>query len=330
MKKLNRFTCLLFLIALAASQVCPATASANEVWVTPAVLNSSKVVGNWALTGTGYTRFSFVVPDNFTGLPEAKVVVLGQGSAPVTILYSFSLSVSRNGDSQAVRTYSQSGAGIGITPDVFTEIDVSSILPTDIPLSPGDYVSLYFNTTANAASANILGLRFIYSGPSGPAGPTGPQGPTGDAGAMGPPGVQGVKGDTGETGPQGIQGVKGDKGDTGATGPAGPVGPSGIIVMWSGSSSAIPAGWALCDGQNGTPDLRDRFVVGAGNAYAAGNTGGNVSHFHAGTTSLPNENGPVRNDGDKQRADEHHSHTFTTDTRENLPPYYALCFIMKL
>lgn len=38
--------------------------------------------------------------------------------------------------------------------------------------------------------------------------------------------------------------------------------PSGVIVMWSGSS--IPSGWALCDGTNGTPDLRDRFIVGAG------------------------------------------------------------------
>lgn len=39
--------------------------------------------------------------------------------------------------------------------------------------------------------------------------------------------------------------------------------PSGTVVMWSGTIATIPAGWALCDGQNGTPDLRDRFVVGA-------------------------------------------------------------------
>jgi len=50
--------------------------------------------------------------------------------------------------------------------------------------------------------------------------------------------------------------------------------PSGIITMWSGSIATIPAGWALCDGTSGTPDLRDRFVVGAGTTYTPGNTGG--------------------------------------------------------
>lgn len=38
--------------------------------------------------------------------------------------------------------------------------------------------------------------------------------------------------------------------------------PSGVIVMWSGSSDNIPEGWFLCNGDNGTPDLRDRFIVG--------------------------------------------------------------------
>jgi len=60
--------------------------------------------------------------------------------------------------------------------------------------------------------------------------------------------------------------------------------PKGGIIMWSGSVASIPEGWALCDGTNGTPDLRDRFVVGAGSGYAVGATGGsaniNVSHSH--------------------------------------------------
>lgn len=52
--------------------------------------------------------------------------------------------------------------------------------------------------------------------------------------------------------------------------------PTGGIVIWSGSASNIPSGWTLCDGTNGTPDLRNRFVVGAGNGsnYAVGNVGG--------------------------------------------------------
>jgi hypothetical protein len=60
--------------------------------------------------------------------------------------------------------------------------------------------------------------------------------------------------------------------------------PAGGIIMWSGTLTSIPAGWVLCNGQNGTPDLRDRFIVGAGGAYAVKSTGGvitnNLSHSH--------------------------------------------------
>ena len=67
-----------------------------------------------------------------------------------------------------------------------------------------------------------------------------------------------------------------------------------IIVIWSGAVVDIPAGWALCDGNNGTPDLLSKFVVGAGGAMTPGQTA---------TTNI------VTNSG---------------------VPYYALCFIMKL
>ena len=50
--------------------------------------------------------------------------------------------------------------------------------------------------------------------------------------------------------------------------------PSGGIILWSGSTASIPSGWVLCDGSNSTPDLRDRFVVGAGSSYAVNATGG--------------------------------------------------------
>ena len=61
--------------------------------------------------------------------------------------------------------------------------------------------------------------------------------------------------------------------------------PSGIVVLWSGASNAIPTGWSLCDGSGSTPDLRDKFIVGAGNNYAVNATGGSantpvVSHSH--------------------------------------------------
>lgn len=70
--------------------------------------------------------------------------------------------------------------------------------------------------------------------------------------------------------------------------------PTGGIIMWSGSIASIPATWALCDGTSGTPDLRDRFIAGAGGTYAPNTTGGAnsvtltmgqmPSHTHTGST----------------------------------------------
>lgn len=57
--------------------------------------------------------------------------------------------------------------------------------------------------------------------------------------------------------------------------------PSGFIGMWSGSAASIPAGWRLCDGTGGTPNLRDRFIVGAGASYSPGVTGGTVTQTPA-------------------------------------------------
>ena len=56
--------------------------------------------------------------------------------------------------------------------------------------------------------------------------------------------------------------------------------PLGGIVMFSGAVVDIPAGFQLCDGTNGTPDLRTKFVVGAGGGFAVGNEGGSFSHKH--------------------------------------------------
>lgn len=71
--------------------------------------------------------------------------------------------------------------------------------------------------------------------------------------------------------------------------------PSGIIMKWHGSAATIPANYVLCDGTNGTPDMRDSFVVGAGNTYTPGQTGGALtatstsstdgSHSHGGATA---------------------------------------------
>ena len=68
--------------------------------------------------------------------------------------------------------------------------------------------------------------------------------------------------------------------------------PTGCILIWSGSTGSIPSGFLLCDGTNGTPDLRNSFIVGAGNSYTVGQTGGSadaivVSHTHTATVTDP-------------------------------------------
>ena len=131
---------------------------------------------------------------------------------------------------------------------------------------------------------------------------------------------------------------------------------AGMIMLWSGSSATIPTGWLLCDGTNSTPDLRNRFVVGA--------TGGSadaivVSHTHTATVTDPGHNHTPQTLGSAQAGSDNggapvdastgygtgrtssvtststtgitvaNSTTGSSGTNANLPPYYALCYIMK-
>jgi hypothetical protein len=160
--------------------------------------------------------------------------------------------------------------------------------------------------------------------------------------------------------------------------------PSGCILIWSGATGSIPTGFVICDGTNGTPDLRDKFVIGAGLSYSVGQTGGSadaivVTHNHTATSSVtdpghthsnvltdnghqhqnPNLYGPVgaehygSGSGDFAYNITETSLNTTgisvsinsattgisvstttqnagqTGTNANLPPYYALAFIMK-
>ena len=140
--------------------------------------------------------------------------------------------------------------------------------------------------------------------------------------------------------------------------------PVGGIIMWSGSIGTIPTGWALCNGSNGTPNLQDRFIVGAGSGYSVAGTGGSanatlVSHSHTATSTstvsdpghrhrtngqstqqgvahpLGNgsiENGPLTSSS-TTGITVSTSTTISTEgssaTNANLPPYYALAFIMR-
>jgi len=109
--------------------------------------------------------------------------------------------------------------------------------------------------------------------------------------------------------------------------------PSGVIAIWSGSIGSIPAGWLLCDGSGGTPDLRDKFVPGAGTSYAVGATGGNVSHTHPFTSNLHSHGIPagaaIAAGGPFGPATTPIAASGTTNAANGLPPYYALAYIMK-
>ena len=117
--------------------------------------------------------------------------------------------------------------------------------------------------------------------------------------------------------------------------------PAGVIAIWSGATNAIPTGWVICDGNNSTPDLRDRFVVGAGNTYSVANTGGATStttqvsvNGNTGWASqVPNASSNPNASPEPQNSRDRHQHgwggTFTTSSFGILPPYYALAYIMK-
>ena len=132
--------------------------------------------------------------------------------------------------------------------------------------------------------------------------------------------------------------------------------PAGGIIMWHGSIVTIPAGWYICDGNNGTPDLRDRFIIGAGYSYSPGVTGGSadavvVSHTHGindpghhhsyietpiDEIAGPNVNanpgvyiGTATNDTGNTFTNITINTVGVSGTNANLPPYYALAYIMK-
>jgi hypothetical protein len=136
--------------------------------------------------------------------------------------------------------------------------------------------------------------------------------------------------------------------------------PTGMISLWYGSIGSVPTGWYLCDGTNGTPDLRDKFVVGAGSTYSVAATGGStdaivVSHTHTATSTVTDPGhfhtySVVSVTGGAGGGSASYTNTATVNTgtkttgvtvgttnasagvsgtNANLPPYYALAYVMK-
>ena len=138
---------------------------------------------------------------------------------------------------------------------------------------------------------------------------------------------------------------------------------TGMIILWYGDTSNVPTGFVLCDGNNSTPDLRDRFVIGAGNNFSAGSTGGNNSltlteanlpshrHFVVSndlggqnrTNSNVSANNQVRKGTSASNLFEGYNLASTGSDAvsgrssavgsgtpiDNKPAYHALCYIMK-
>lgn len=108
----------------------------------------------------------------------------------------------------------------------------------------------------------------------------------------------------------------------------------GMIVIWSGAIENIPSGWGLCDGTQGTPDLRNRFVVGAGDTYNPSDTGGTTTHNHTFTGDGHTHNVAGGNDigagNDYSDVTAEGNVTGTTYNSPNSPLYHALAYIMKL
>ncbi len=109
----------------------------------------------------------------------------------------------------------------------------------------------------------------------------------------------------------------------------------GMIILWSGSVASIPGGWALCKGAGGTPDLRNSFVIGAGDTYPVDDTGGATTHGHS-ASSPPhghqiNTNDFVKGSGSGMSTyTNNDSCLITVNDGDNVPPYFALAYIMKL
>jgi hypothetical protein len=334
---------------------------------------------------------------------SSNYVIDGSSNPTLNLLrgFTYTFNINASGHPFYIKTAQTTGTGNQYTSGVTGNGTQSGTLTFAVPYNAPS--TLYYICQYHSAMKGTISISDVGpTGAQGATGATGAQGAQGHQGSTGNTGAQGATGSGGSTGAQGAagaQGATGSGGGTGAQGAAGAQGatgntgaqgglstysiPSGGIIIWSGAANAIPSGWVLCDGNNSTPDLRGKFIVGYSNTdglFDVADTGGSkdavlVSHTHNLqnhvhginlTTNDPGDHnhtynqgnvvtyaftggaGSVRNQGvtsSNTSAAGGHTHTVsgntgtpatnTTDTlgesatNKNLPPYYALCYIMK-
>lgn len=109
--------------------------------------------------------------------------------------------------------------------------------------------------------------------------------------------------------------------------------PYGAIIAFNGSVAdldiLLKSGWRPCDGSNGTPDLRDKFIVGARTPYDVGNTGGSNTHNHAATSSTPTGNGKTSGFGGSNSSNDNHEHKISVKQTSHKPPYYTVIYLLR-
>jgi len=108
----------------------------------------------------------------------------------------------------------------------------------------------------------------------------------------------------------------------------------GLIMVWSGTIASIPKGWTQCNGSNGSPNLQGKFVIGASADPPQGASGGSISHTHTGSPAAHGHDIPAGNDiaagGDYNAGVGSVQGGGSTGGTSGYPPFYSLCYIMKL
>lgn len=110
--------------------------------------------------------------------------------------------------------------------------------------------------------------------------------------------------------------------------------PIGTIAIWYSSVATIPDGWRLCNGNYGTPDLRDKYLRCAGLTYNPNDTGGSTTHHH--TFTSPGHSHNISFDIDLETGNDYQPTTSTetevgtTSTSNHLPLTRALPYIIRV